>query len=38
MEAEKIDIPLGNEKPPMCVLIIGMAGSGKTTFIGVNTH
>jgi len=35
MEAEKLEIPLGSEKPPMCFLVIGMAGSGKTTFITV---
>jgi len=33
MEAERIDIPSGSEKSPMCLLVIGMAGSGKTTFI-----
>jgi len=35
MEAERIDIPSGSEKSPMCLLVIGMAGSGKTTFINV---
>jgi len=33
MEAETINIPTGDEKAPMCVIVIGMAGSGKSTFI-----
>lgn len=35
MEAETINIPTGDEKAPMCVIVIGMAGSGKSTFISV---
>lgn len=35
MEAETINIPRGDEKAPMCVIVIGMAGSGKSTFISV---
>lgn len=35
MESERVELNLGNGKPPMCVLVIGMAGSGKTTFIHV---
>lgn len=35
MEAEAINIPRGDEKAPFCCIVIGMAGSGKSTFISV---
>jgi hypothetical protein len=33
--SEKFEIQLESEKTPMCCIVIGMAGSGKTTFIQV---
>jgi polynucleotide 5'-kinase involved in rRNA processing len=33
-QEKKIEIPLSDEKPTCCI-VIGMAGSGKTTFIQV---
>lgn len=35
MEAETSDIPQksANEKVPTCIVVLGMAGSGKTTFV-----
>jgi len=33
MEAETFNIPTGDEKAPFCCIVIGMAGSGKSTFI-----
>ena len=32
---EKFTINLENKENPMCCIVIGMAGSGKTTFISV---
>jgi len=30
---DKVETPMGRHKNPVCLIVLGMAGSGKTTFV-----